>query len=50
MILSFMSPQEIIEISRVNKEAHYIAKKVFTTQKIDLERINLRLIKFFTRA
>ena len=50
MILGYLSQQEIIEISRVNKEAHYIAKKVFTTRKINLERINLRLIKFFSRT
>jgi len=50
VILSYFTPSEIIEISRVNKEAHYIAKKVFATCKIDLERINLRLVKFFTRT
>ena len=50
MILGYLSQQEIIDISRVNKEAHYIAKKVFTTRKINLERINLRLIKFFSRT
>lgn len=50
VILGYLNQQEIIDISRLNKEAHYIAKKVFTTRKINLERINLRLIKFFSRT
>lgn len=39
-----------MEISRVNKEAHYIAKKVFGTRSVDLEKINIRSVKFFRRA
>lgn len=50
IILSYFTPNEIIEISRVNKEAHFISKKVFGTRKIDLERINIRSVKFFKRA
>jgi hypothetical protein len=50
VILTYFSPCEVIQLSRINKEAHYIAKKVFATTKIDLQRINLRLIKFFTRT
>jgi uncharacterized protein YqfB (UPF0267 family) len=49
-ILSFFSPNEIIEISRVNKEAYFISRKVFGTRKIDLEKINIRTIKLFKRA
>lgn len=50
VILSYFSPNEVIEMSRINKEAHYITKKVITTNKIDLERINLRVIKIFSKA
>lgn len=50
IILSFFTPQEVIEISRVNKEAHYISKKVFETRKVELHKISLRLVKFFHRA
>lgn len=49
-ILSFFTPNEIIEISRVNKEAHYISKKVFGMRLVDLERINIRTVKLFKRA
>ena len=49
-ILSFFTPSEIMEISRVNHEAHYIAKKVFGTRSVDLEKINIRSVKFFRRA
>ena len=49
-VLSFFTPSEIMEISRINKEAHYIAKKVFGTRCVDLERINIRSVKFFKRA
>lgn len=50
IILSYFSPLEVIEISRVNKEAHYISKKVFETRKVELQKISLRLVKFFHRA
>lgn len=50
IILSFFSPKEVIELSRVNKEAHYISKKVFETRKVELHKISLRLVKFFHRA
>lgn len=49
-ILSFFSPNELIEISRVNKEAYFISRKIFGTRKIDLEKINIRTIKLFKRA
>ena len=49
-ILSFFTPNEIIEISRVNKEAHYISKKVFGMRLVDLDRINIRTVKLFRRA
>ena len=49
-ILSYFTPSEIMEISRVNKEAHYIAKKVFAMRCINLEKINIRSVKFFKRA
>ena len=49
-ILSFFSPSEVIEISRVNKEAHYISKKVFSMRKVDLEKINIRTVRIFKRA
>ena len=49
-ILSFFTPNEVMEISRINKEAHYIAKKVFGTRSVDLEKINIRSVKFFKRA
>lgn len=49
-ILSFFTPNEIIEISRVNKEAHYISKKVFGMRRVDLEKINIRTVKLFKRA
>lgn len=49
-ILSYFSPNEIIEISRVNKEAYFISRKVFGTRKIDLEKITIRTIKLFKRA
>lgn len=50
IILSYFTPLEVIEISRVNKEAHYISKKVFETRKVELHKISLRLVKFFHRA
>ena len=34
----------------MNREAHFISRKVFGTRKIDLERINIRTVKFFKRA
>ena len=40
-ILAFFTPNEIIEISRVNKEAHYISKKVFGMRCVDLEKIRV---------
>lgn len=49
-ILSFFSPNEIIDISRVNKEAYFITRKVFGTRSIDLEKINIRTVKLFRRA
>ena len=49
-ILSYFTPNEIMEISRVNKEAHYISRKVFAMRSIDLEKINIRSVKFFKRA
>ena len=49
-ILSYFTPNEIIEISRVNKEAHYISKKVFGMLVVDLEKINIRTVKLFRRA
>ena len=49
-ILSFFSPQEIIEMSRINKEAHFISKKVYAARKVGLERINMRSVKFFQRT
>jgi hypothetical protein len=50
IILSYFTPLEVIELSRVNKEAHYISKKVFETRKVELHKISLRLVKFFHRA
>jgi hypothetical protein len=50
VILGYFAPSELIELSRVNREAHYICKKVFATTKVDLDRINLRLVKFFARV
>ena len=47
VILSYFSPQEIAELGRVNKEARYITKKVCGTRKVELCKINLRLVKFF---
>jgi len=49
-VLAFFTPAEIIDISRVNKEAHYISKKVYGMRKVALERINIRSVKFFKRA
>ena len=49
-ILSFFTPFEITEISRVNKEAHYISKKVLGMRVVDLEKINIRSVKLFRRA
>jgi hypothetical protein len=49
-ILSYFSPAEIIDISRVNKEAYFITRKVFGTRQIDLEKINIRTVKLFRRA
>ena len=49
-ILSYFTPNEIIEISRVNKEAHYISKKVFAMRVVDLDKINIRTVKLFRRA
>lgn len=50
VILSYFTPLEVIELSRVNKEAHYISKKVFETRKVELHKISLRLVKLFHRA
>lgn len=49
-ILAFFTPNEIIEISRVNKEAHYISKKVFGMRCVYLEKINILTVKLFRRA
>ena len=49
-ILSYFTPNEIIEISRVNKEAHYIAKKVFGTRCINLEKVTIRTVYLLRRA
>jgi Leucine-rich repeat (LRR) protein len=49
-ILSFFTPNELIEISRVNKEAHFITKKIFGHSKVCLEKINIRSVKLFKRA
>ena len=49
-ILAYFTPNEIIDISRVNKEAHYISKKVFGMRIVDLEKINIRTVKLFRRA
>lgn len=48
--MSFFTPSEVMQLCRVNKEANYIAKKVFATSKIDLKAINLRLVKLFARS
>ena len=49
-VLSFFTPNEIIEISRVNKEAHYIAKKVFGTRCVNLEKVTIRTVHLLRRA
>ena len=49
-ILSYFTPNEIIEISRVNKEAHYIAKKVFGTRCVNLEKVTIRTVHLLRRA
>ena len=49
-VLSFFTLNEQIEISRVNKEAHYICKKVFAMRLVDLEKVNIRTVKMFRKA
>ena len=49
-ILSYFTTHEIIEISRVNKEAHYIAKKVFGTRCVNLEKVTIRTVHLLRRA
>ena len=49
-VLAYFSPVEVIYLSRINREAHYISKKVFGTRKVELGKINLRLVKFFQRV
>ena len=49
-ILEFFTPTEIIEISRVNKEAHYISKKIFGMRAVALDKINIRTVMLFRRA
>lgn len=50
IVLQYFTPEEIIQLSRINKEAHYISKKVFGTRKVELGKISLRLVKFFQRV
>jgi hypothetical protein len=48
--LSYFTPNEVIELGRVNREARYISKKVFSARTVHLERINIKSVKFFERA
>jgi len=50
VIMSYFSPSEVIELGRVNREARYISKKVFGARIVNLERINIKSVKFFERA
>jgi hypothetical protein len=49
-VLSYFTPNEVIELGRVNREARYISKKVFKARKVFLEKINIKSVKFFERA
>jgi len=50
VIMSYFSPTEVIELGRVNREARYISKKVYQARTVNLERINIKSVKFFERA
>ena len=50
-ILSFFNPEEIVlNLRRVNKEALVLCKRVYATKVVQLEKINLRSVKFFERT
>ena len=50
-ILSFFTPEEIVmNLRRVNKEALVLCRRVFKTKIVQLEKVNLKSVKFFERA
>lgn len=50
-ILAFFTPEEIVmNLRRVNKEALVLCKRVYATRVVQLEKINLKSVKFFERA